>query len=121
MQENREKFIHRLKTLEVKPSDLQLLKDYFSIIHHTKGRIRLRASARLKNATQDKGVNPRLLLEVLEQIPMIYSVKWNLLVGSLTICYDAKVLNPKIWEDCIRGESLEEIAGIINKSLKEIV
>lgn len=121
MQQDREKFINHLKTLEVTPDDLQLLKDYFSIIHHTRGRIRLRASVSLKNATKDKGVNPKLLLEVLEQIPMIYSIKWNLLVGSLTICYDANVLNPKIWEDCIKGESLEEIAGIINKSLKEIV
>ncbi|MBX7491416.1 HMA2 domain-containing protein [Helicobacter turcicus] len=121
MQENKAELINTLKDLEIKSSDLQLLRDYFSIVHHTKGRIRLRASLKLKAVAQEKKINPKALLEVLERIPLIFSIKFNPLIGSLTIHYDSNVLNPKLWEDCINGESLEEIAEIINKSLRNIV
>lgn len=121
MQEDKVALLQTLKDLEIKPSDLLFLREYFSIVHHTKGRIRLRASLKLKAATQEKGINPKTLLEVLEKIPLIKSLKFNPLIGSLTIHYDSNLLSPKLWEDCIKGESLEQIAEIINQSLREIV
>ncbi|WP_299549258.1 HMA2 domain-containing protein [uncultured Helicobacter sp.] len=121
MQEDKIALLQTLKDLEITPNDLEFFKEYFSIIHHTKGRIRLRASLKLKAAAQEKRVNPKMLLEVLEKIPLIFSLKFNPLIGSLTIHYDSSLLNPKLWEDCIKGESLEEIAEIINQNLREIV
>lgn len=121
MQDDKVALLQTLRNLEIKPSDLLVLKDYFSIVHHTKGRIRLRASLKLKAATQEKGINPKALLEVLEKIPLIKSLKFNILIGSLTIHYDSNLLSPTLWEDCINGESLEQIAEIINQSVREIV
>ena len=112
---------NQLKTLEVTPKDLRVLSDYFSIVHHTKGRIRLRASLKLKEVAKSKAINPQELLELLEGIPCIFSVKFNALIGSLTIHYYSNIIEPKLWEDCIKGESLERIAEIINTNLKEIV
>ncbi|TLD83567.1 hypothetical protein LS70_005300 [Helicobacter sp. MIT 11-5569] len=121
MQDDKKELINTLKDLKIKSNDLQFLRDYFSIIHHTKGRIRLRASQKLKTITQEKRLNLKEILEILERIPLIVSLRFNPLIGSLTIHYDSDLLNPKLWEDCIKGESLEEIAEIINKSLREIV
>lgn len=111
--------VNQLKTLKVAPKDLEILSDYFSIVHHTKGRIRLRASLKLKEVA--KTSNPQEILKLLTKIPCILSVKFNALIGSLTIHYDSNIIEPKLWEDCIKGESLEKIAEIINTNLKEIV
>lgn len=111
--------VNQLKTLKVAPKDLEILSDYFSIVHHAKGRIRLRASLKLKEVA--KTSNPQEILKLLTKIPCILSVKFNALIGSLTIHYDSNIIEPKLWEDCIKGESLEKIAEIINTNLKEIV
>ena len=110
---------NQLKTLKITPKDLEILSDYFSIVHHTKGRIRLRASLKLKEVA--KTSNPQEILKLLTKIPCILSVKFNALIGSLTIHYDSNIIEPKLLEDCIKGESLEKIAEIINTNLKEIV
>lgn len=115
------KMLETLKNLSVKSSDLEIFSQYFSIIHHSKGRIRLRASLKLKQVAKDKEIDPKALLETLEKIPFISSIKFNPLIGSLTILYDANRLEPKLWEDCIKGESLEKITEIINQALKEVV
>lgn len=44
--------VNQLKTLKITPKDLEILSDYFSIVHHTKGRIRLRASLKLKEVAK---------------------------------------------------------------------
>lgn len=108
-----------LRNLQIKPKDLQIFQDYFSIIHHTKGRIRLRINSKLKQYTENDTVDFRLFLEILEQTPLVLSTKLNTLIGSLTICYDYRLLNPKVFENLIRGENLEEITEIINYYLKE--
>ena len=54
-----------LNNLQIKPSDLELLSDYFSIIHHTPGRIRLRASLKLKNLAQESKIEAKELMDKL--------------------------------------------------------
>lgn len=103
----------------ITPQDLQVFRDYFSIIHHTKGRIRLRANTKLKEYMKNSAVDFQAFLKFLEKTPLIFSIKLNELIGSLTIQYDAHLLNPKVFEDLMRGEKLEEIAQIINHHLKE--
>ena len=109
-----------LNNLDIKPSDLELLGDYFSIIHHTPGRIRLRASLKLKNAAQNSDINPKDLMDKLSQLPLIKEIKFNKLIGSLTLHYDKDMLEPSLWEDAINGCNLDKIAMIINKNLKDI-
>ena len=96
----------------ITPQDLQVFRDYFSIIHHTKGRIRLRANTKLKEHVKNSAVDFQAFLKFLEKTPLIFS-------GSLTIQYDAHLLNPKVFEDLMRGEKLEEIAQIINHHLEK--
>lgn len=101
--------------------DLKIFADYFSIIHHTSGRIRLRASAKLKDFLgQNSEINPQEILESLQKSPAISSVKFNKIIGSLTIEYDSSLLSPSDWESCIKGENLEVIAQKINALLQEI-
>ena len=109
-----------LENLQVKPSDLELLSDYFSIIHHTPGRIRLRASLKLKNAAQQSKIDATKLMDKLNQIPLIKEMKFNKLIGSLTLHYDTNLLKPSLWEDAINGQNLDKIAEIINENLKDI-
>lgn len=109
-----------LNNLEIKPSDLELLGDYFSIIHHTPGRIRLRASLKLKNAAQNSDINPKDLMDKLSQLPLIKEIKFNKLIGSLTISYDAKLLEPSLFEDAVNGRNLDKVASVINEILKDI-
>lgn len=109
-----------LNNLEVKPSDLELLGDYFSIIHHSPGRIRLRASLKLKNAAEQSKINANELMEKLNQIPSIKEIKFNKLIGSLTLQYDKNLLEPSLWEDALQGQNLDKIATIINENLKDI-
>ncbi|WP_236845823.1 HMA2 domain-containing protein [Campylobacter lanienae] len=109
-----------LNNLEIKPSDLELLGDYFSIIHHTPGRIRLRASLKLKNAAQNSDINPKDLMDKLSQLPLIKEIKFNKLIGSLTISYDSKLLEPSLFEDAANGRNLDKVASVINEILKDI-
>lgn len=109
-----------LQDLQIAPKDLQVFCEYFSIIHHTKGRIRLRASSKLKNYVENSTIDFQSFLDILERTPLISSIKLNALIGSLTICYDSKLLNPKVFEQLIVGENLEEIAETINHHLKEL-
>lgn len=109
-----------LENLQIKPSDLELLSDYFSIIHHTPGRIRLRASLKLKNAAQQSKIDAKELMDKLDQIPLIKEIKFNKLIGSLTLHYDINLLAPSLWEDAINGRNLDKIAEIINENLKDI-
>ena len=109
-----------LNNLDIKPSDLELLGGYFSIIHHTPGRIRLRASLKLKNAAQNSNINPKDLMDKLSQLPLIKEIKFNKLIGSLTISYDPKLLEPTLFEDAANGRNLDKIASVINEILKDI-
>lgn len=109
-----------LNNLQIKPNDLELLSDYFSIIHHTPGRIRLRASLKLKNLAQESKIEAKELIDKLNQIPLIKEIKFNKLIGSLTLYYDKDMLEPSLWEDAINGRNLDKIAMIINKNLKDI-
>ena len=109
-----------LNNLQIKPSELDLLSDYISIIHHTPGRIRLRASLKLKNLAQESKIEAKELMDKLNQIPLIKEIKFNKLIGSLTLHYDKDMLEPSLWEDAINGRNLDKIAMIINKNLKDI-
>ncbi|HJF83933.1 HMA2 domain-containing protein [Helicobacter pullorum] len=110
-----------IQNYSITPQDLEMFAEYFSIIHHIDGRIRLRASAKLKKFLQENDtINPFNILEAIEASPAIKSIKFNKIIGSLTIQYDTNLFEPIYWESCIKGERLEEIAQKINLMIKEI-
>jgi hypothetical protein len=92
---------------------------YFSIIHHIKGRIRLRVNPKIKEHKHHVGIED---IEALpERINGIQSIKINKIIGSLTIEYDHAIFPDHLWENLVKGEELDEIIAIIDKLEKEIV
>lgn len=92
---------------------------YFSIIAHTPGRIRVRVNPKIKDSAEN------ISLEDIENLPKkiagITSIKINKIIASVTITYDSKIFPPKIWEDLIKNENLDEITLLINKLAKEVI
>ena len=100
----------------------QMLVDlaaYFSIVHHIKGRIRLRVSSKIKEHGEHVSIQD---IEALpEKIQGIKSIKINKIVGSLTVEYDPIIFPPRLWDNLVQGKELDEIAQILNTLSKEFV
>lgn len=93
------------------------LAAYFSIIHHIKGRIRVRVNPKIKACGE--GISIEDIEALPQRIKGIKSIKINKIVGSLTIEYDPAVFPSHLWDNMIQGKELEEIVTIINSLLKE--
>ncbi|AHJ13992.1 HMA2 domain-containing protein [Sulfurospirillum multivorans] len=105
--------------MNVTAEKLVELGSYFSIVHHIKGRIRLRVSPKIKEHKHHVGI------EDIEALPAringIKSIKINKMIGSLTIEYDSAIFPDHLWENLVKGEKLDEIITIIDQLAKEIV
>ena len=92
---------------------------FFSIIAHTPGRLRARVDSKIK----DSGGN--ISLSDIENLPNkidgIINIKINKIIASVTITYNPQVFKPKIWEDLVKNENLDEISILINNLAKEVV
>jgi hypothetical protein len=102
----------------ITPQQLIDFSSYLSIIHHIKGRIRLRVNPEIKKLN-----NSNMTLETIESIPKsiegIHDVKINKIVGSVTITYDATIFPDELWVNLIEQKNLEHITSILNKLIKE--
>ena len=92
---------------------------FFSIIAHTPGRLRVRVNPKI---TQSSG---NISLSDIENLPNkidgIINIKINKIIASVTITYNPQIFKPKIWEDLIKNENLDEISILINNLAKEVV
>jgi hypothetical protein len=92
---------------------------FFSIIAHTPGRLRVRVNPKI---TQSSG---NISLSDIENLPNkidgIINIKINKIIASVTITYNPQVFKPKIWEDLVKNENLDEISILINNLAKEVV
>ncbi|CAM2916754.1 HMA2 domain-containing protein [Helicobacter burdigaliensis] len=109
-----------LKNTQITPTMLETFAKYFSIIHHTKGRIRLRASKRLKEDFKDEKIDLEELLEVVKSIPAIKNIKINKIIGSLLVEYDINVLEPIWWEEWFEGRELQVLSNKLNSLIQGI-
>lgn len=104
----------------IKNDDILRIANYFSIISHVPGRLRVRVSSKIKNENSEN----KITLEDIENLPKkingINSIKINKLMGSITIKYEPKVFLPTIWEDLINGNNLKNIKDILTKLEKEV-
>ena len=93
------------------------LSQYFTTIHHIKGRLRVRVSSKIKEQNGD------ILISDIEELPQkidgIKKIKINKIVGSITIEYDNNVFPKELWDDLIDGKNSQEVAQIINRLYKE--
>lgn len=94
------------------------ISSYLTLIHHTKGRIRVRVNPKIKEQSED------ITLKDIEQIPQkiegIKKVKINKIVGSITIEYDNTIFPDYLWKNLLNQENVEEIAEILNRLSKEV-
>lgn len=96
------------------------LAQYFTIIHHIKGRIRIRVSSKIKEQ-QNNGVTLSDIENLPQQIEGINKIKINKIVGSITVEYEHEVFKKELWDDLVEGRNLDEVTEIINKLYKEVV
>lgn len=98
--------------------DIIKIANYFSIIAHTPGRIRVRVNPKIK----EEGGN--ITLADIESLPQkingIKSIKIKKIIGSVTIMYEPSVFAPSLWEDLIKNENLDELTVLINNLAKEV-
>lgn len=95
------------------------MASYFTIIHHTKGRIRVRVSPKIREQSGDVTITD---IESLPQkIDGIKKIKINKIVGSITIEYDSSIFKKELWDDLIHGKNTDEIIQTIDKLHKEII
>lgn len=103
----------------VNTEDIIKIAKYFSVIAHTKGRLRVRVSSKIKKE------NSSITIEDIENIPKkidgIISIKVKKIIGSVTIMYDPSIFPSSLWDDLIAGNNLEEITILINNLAKEVV
>ncbi|MBD3831106.1 MAG: hypothetical protein IE890_11575, partial [Arcobacter sp.] len=45
----------------------------------------------------------------------------NKIIASVTITYDPNIFKPKLWEDLVKNENLDELSILINKLAKEVI
>lgn len=101
----------------IKKEDLVKLASYVSIIHHTKGRIRLRVSPSIKKEAQNFDAD--MIKNFPKEIDGIKNVKINKLIGSITINYDEEVFAFSTWEDLVSGNINDELMQSIEKLIKD--
>lgn len=97
------------------------LAQYFTIIHHIKGRIRIRVSSKIKEEQQNSNVTLSDIENLPQTIDGINKIKINKIVGSITIEYDHEIFKKELWDNLVEGKNLDEVTEIINKLYKEIV
>ena len=105
--------------MEITSEDIVRITSYMSIIHHTKGRLRVRVSPKIKDEAHD------ISLEDIETLPQkingVVKIKINKLMGSITILYDNEIFAFELWEDLIAGNNKQEITKKINTLYKEVM
>lgn len=96
--------------------ELLALMKFFSKIHHTPGRLRVRVSLKIKSEL--KGLDLDDLEKKFKQITSIGEVKFNPLIASVTINYDKNLLEPDFWELLLSDPKNESVKNRLNELLK---
>lgn len=103
----------------ISTEDIIKIASFFSIIAHTPGRLRVRVNPKIK----DSGGN--ITIADIENLPNkiegIISIKINKVIASVTVMYDPKIFSPKLWEDLIKNQNIEELTQLINRLAKEVI
>lgn len=103
----------------IETDDIVKIASYFTIIAHTPGRIRLRVNPQIRNEASNISLND------IENLPNklngITSIKINKIIASVTVLYDPTIFKPKLWEDLVKNENLQELTKLINELAKEVV
>jgi hypothetical protein len=102
----------------INSEDIINIAKYFTIIAHTPGRLRVRVNPKIKE--EDESITLSDIEDIPNRIDGIKSIKINKIVASITIMYEPKIFTPKLWEDLVKNENIEELTLVINKLAKEV-
>ena len=95
------------------------ISSYFTIIAHTPGRLRVRVNPKIKDSSGNISLND--IENLPKKIDGINEIKINKIIASVTITYNPKIFEPKIWEDLVNQKNLDEISILINNLAKEVI
>ncbi|MDR2080470.1 MAG: hypothetical protein LBP54_01080 [Campylobacteraceae bacterium] len=97
------------------------LSQYLTIIHHTKGRIRLAVNPNIKKMLKEyKTLSMDKAKEFVKKIDGIKEFKLIALLGTVTIIYDENVFNVQLIEDFVNGKNTKQIADFVNALICKI-
>ncbi|NQY94098.1 MAG: hypothetical protein HRT43_08030 [Campylobacteraceae bacterium] len=102
----------------INTEDIIKIASFFTIIHHVKGRLRVRVNPKITK--ESNTISLKEIEDLPSKISGIKSIKINKIVASVTIAYDPLIFPASVWEDLIKGENLDEITELINKLAKEV-
>lgn len=94
------------------------IASYFTPIHHTTGRLRVRVNSKIKD--EASSLNLGKIDGVIKQIDGIKNVKFNQIIGSVTIEYDHAIFPKEIWDDLLAGRNLDKITLTINELARKV-
>jgi len=104
--------------MEITPQKIVEIASYFTVISHTKGRLRVRVNPKIQNEVSDVSLSDIETLPT--KINGIKKIKINKLIASVTIEYENTIFPKERWDDLIKGENIDEVLQIIEKLQKEI-
>jgi len=104
--------------MEITPQKIVEIASYFTVISHTKGRLRVRVNPKIKDEVTDVSLSD---IETLpNKINGIKKIKINKIIASVTIEYENEIFPKEKWDDLINVENIDEVVEIIEKLKKEI-
>jgi len=105
--------------MEITPQKIVEIASYFTVISHTKGRLRVRVNPKIKDEVSDVSLSD---IETLpSKINGIKKIKINKIIASVTIEYNNDIFPKDKWDDLINGENIDEVVEIIERLKKEII
>ncbi|RBQ32155.1 hypothetical protein CRU92_00135 [Arcobacter sp. FW59] len=103
----------------IKTEDIIKMASYFTIIAHSPGRLRVRVNPKITKEASN------ITLDDIQNLPNkidgIKEIKINKIIASVTILYNPNIFSPKLWEDLIKSENLDELTVLINNLAKEVI
>ena len=119
--------------MQISLADISQVAEFFSIVHHIPGRIRIRVNVAkipaikkwadetpLREFLPNKNADENLIITLLQSLPAVKNIKVNALIGSATIEYDKTLFAPSLWESWVRKENLAEIECCLNQMLQNL-
>ena len=104
--------------MEITPQKIVEIASYFTVISHTKGRLRVRVNPKIKEEVSDVSLSDIETLPA--KIDGIKKININKLVASVTIEYHNDIFPKEKWDNLINGENIDEVMEIIKNLQKEI-
>jgi hypothetical protein len=98
--------------------DIIKISSYFSKIHHTQGRLRVKIDKSILDEVENISLDDVTSLP--KQVDGLKEIKVNKIMATATILYDSSIFPASIWNDLIDAKNLDETTKILNKLQSQI-